>query len=118
VVSEARAAEVRRVTGQEISGYRRVLDSGDIRHVLQTHGDRTREASRRPQQAAITRTDFARIRQIAEVGQVQHTRRTTIRNAPTIVYTDRIGRFEYTYVEQVRHRARDVALKTMWKRRI
>jgi hypothetical protein len=115
-VSDANAEAVRAATGIDIRGYARVLDSGDIRHALRSHGGHDREAKRG--QAPLKPRDFALVGRIAGMGKVVGKRGGGGGGAPTVRYRARIGRYEYELVEQVRHGKRQVALKTLWKRRI
>ncbi|GGE13502.1 hypothetical protein GCM10011390_35750 [Aureimonas endophytica] len=104
-------------TGIDVTGFRRVLDSGKIRKVMKDHGDPLREQSRRPPQIAIDRKDFERIPQIVESAFRISGGWSSKRGPTSLKYEARIGSNLYIYVETVRTGQRHVALKTMWKRK-
>lgn len=91
------------------------MDSGDIVHALRSHGDRKREAQKG--QVAISKADVMRVpRIVALATSIGGGKRIAARPA-SLVYQAEIGRWRYTYVEQLRPRAGQAAFKTLWKRR-
>lgn len=102
-------------TGVDLNGYRRVIDSSDVRHALREHGDSAREAARTPPQVAITRRDFERIPQIIRQARGISATGSSAKGTRSIRYDARIGGVNYTFVERIRTSQRHVALKTFWK---
>lgn len=112
------AVAVKAATGVDISGYRRVIDSSAVRKTLKDHGDAKVELARKPKQSRITQVDFERIPEIIRLsGSAQGRLRPSGRKPTTLTYKADAGRWTYTYVEEVRTGQKQVALKTMWKRK-
>ena len=107
-------------TGHDIAGYDRIIQSGAARHVLREHGNPMREARRKPPQVAITPRDFERIPHIVRKADNISTkvRSKTAGRPSTVEYEATLGRYRYTYTEEVRHGRGHVALKTLHKRRV
>jgi hypothetical protein len=111
------ADRIAQLTGFDVHGYQRVMRSSEVRHVLQQHGDPVRETARG--QVAINRRDIKRIPEIVrQAHDVKGVGKLSARKPPRIVYTARVGRFEYTYTETVHTSAQEVALKSLYKRRM
>ncbi|MDQ1081436.1 phage portal protein [Pseudoroseomonas cervicalis] len=115
LVSSANAANVLAATGLTVVGLRRTMGSDNVLHALRQHGDRVKESRRG--QVAITAADLGRVpRIVAAATRIERGKNAA--SGPSYVYTARLGRFEYTYVEQLRRGQGTVTFKTLWKRRI
>lgn len=113
-VGATNAAKVAAATGIDITGLKRAMDSGHFGHTIKRHGP---GAKQRHGHLALGPTDYGRIPRIVAAATII-TRGKSTAGGPSILYTARLGRFEYTYVEVVRRNQGTVALKTLWKRRI
>lgn len=113
-VSAANADKVKAMTGVSIHGHERVIQSSDIRHVLNSHGDPEVEADRG--QAPVRKADFAQIPNIVERAHaVTAIGKPKAAKPQRLEYVARIGEHEYRYVEELRP-AQVVALKSMRKK--
>jgi phage-related protein (TIGR01555 family) len=113
-VSSRNAAKVKTLTGVDIAGHERVLETSDIRHVLKNHGSEAREAARG--QRAISNADLARIPKIVErAHSIRAIGEAGRRKLQRLEYTASIDGHEYQYVEEIRPNAQIVALKSMRK---
>lgn len=111
-VTEANAAHVREQTGVDIAGYKRVAESSDIRHVINSHGDPAKEAARG--QIAVTK---AGMREIPNIIENAHTIRaigaSKAAKPQRLEYVATIGGNDHHYVEEIRPHNTLVALKSM-----
>ena len=103
--------------GIDLTGYRRVMDSGDVRHIMKQHGDPVREQARTPPQLPVRLSDFTKLEWIIAHGVIVSVR-SPKHGTRTVTYQATLGRIRYTLVEQVRTTAKQAALKSLWKQRV
>ncbi len=109
------AAEIARAAGFPVTGFAVVLENGTARHTLRHHGDPAAEAKRG--QLAVTEDDLARMAQLLCEFDAVEAAAPTKQGTPQARFHKRIGTVEYEVFAEVRHGARQVAFKTMMKRR-
>lgn len=110
------AAGVARAVGFAVTGFQIVLENGTVRHTLRHHGDPRTEARRG--QLAVTEGDLARLAQIMGEFDAAEAAEPTKQGTPQLRLRKRIGGVDYDVFVEVRRRARQVAFKTMMKRRV
>ena len=97
----------------DLTGYRHTIDNYAVKHTLKQHGNPAKEAPRG--QVAVTREDFDLIPEIlSNPDHIEATGKSKI-GAETITYSKAFGDTVF-YVEEVRTGARELAMKTMFKR--
>lgn len=99
------AQKIKVTTGVDVGGYRRVIDSGDVRKAMKAHPE-------------LTRRDFEKVPQIVRNASVIGGGHRGGIKPPTLTYRAKIGAFEYYYAETIRRGTKHLALKTLAKRRI
>lgn len=109
------AAEIARAAGFPVTGFAVVLENGTVRHTLRHHGDPAAEAKRG--QLAVTEDDLARMAQLLCEFDAVEAAAPTKQGTPQARFHKRIGMVDYEVFAEVRHAARQVASKTMVKRR-
>ena len=109
------AAAISRVAGRPITGYAMVIENGTARHALRRHGDPATEAKRG--QVAVTEEDLCRVPQLLGEFDAVEPADPTKQGTPQVRFRKRIGGIGYEVFAEVRHSARQVAFKTMMKRR-
>ena len=106
--------QVKEATGIDLRNYTRVIDSFSIRHVLKKHGDAVEEKKRG--QIAVTPEDFQKIKDILIKPDIILNIGKAKRGGTTLIeYRKRII-IEYIYVEE--KRGKEIAMKTMYKKKI
>lgn len=105
-------AEIRALTGRNVTGLRRVLEANAVRHIMKTHGNSPREAARG--QIAVTAEDFLLSQRVSELGDRAVGDRLH-RGSPTTVAALEISGVLYVLVEEAR--SKDLSVVTMYKRR-
>lgn len=113
-VDEQQGKAIQAATGLDVSGYEHSVDNYAIRHALKSHGDPATEAARG--QAAITKEDFAKIPDIVASYDTLESVGTDSKGLALIRYGKRYNGLTY-YVEEVRDKRGELALKTLWKTR-
>lgn len=113
-VDDAAAATIKESTGADVSGYIHMIDNFGIRHALNEHGNPDVEARRG--NIAITENDILKVPEIiksydrVENGGTDTSGRSLVR----YIKTDTDGTIYY--VEEIRSKRKELALKTMWKK--
>lgn len=103
------------VLGGDAKGLRRKITSDEVRKILRDHGDPVAEARRSPPQAAITRSDFKRIRSIVErPDRIERGHETGV-GEQAVKSHKKIGRYQYTVVEEMQPKRHSLVIKTMYK---
>lgn len=109
------AAEIARAAGFPVTGFVVVLENGTARHTLRRHGDPATEGKRG--QLAVTEDDLARMAQfLCEFDSVE-VADPTKQGTPQARFRKRIGTVDYEVFAEVRRAAKQIAFKTMMKRR-
>ncbi len=109
------AATIKKVIGVDISGYSRVIDSGDVRKNLKVHGPQSVAPGTRD--VGIVRKDFERIPNIV-AGAITHGGGHRKGRLSTLTYVAKLGKYEYYYAETIRTGKKQVALKSLAKKRV
>jgi hypothetical protein len=105
-------------TGCDLRGFSRVMTSSAVIHALKSHGNKARESARKPPQAAISKADIGRLGKIISSAHAIEFRPGANGRAASLLYTARVGRFDYRYVETIGFKKSQVAFKSLWKSRI
>lgn len=100
-------------TGFRLEGYTRTIDTSAIRHTLKNHSGR-REVLRG--QLPVQESDFVLIPLIVKQGSVVPDGLDKIGNS-ILVYSAIIGDLFFYYIEEVRTGKRELALKSIRKRK-
>ena len=110
-IDNTTAYVIKELTGITVTNRRQVLYDNDIRHMLNTHGNKRREKSRG--QIAITKKDILKIPYILSkydyiaIGSNNH-------EGQTIRYIKKYKKRIITIVEVIPKKS-DLKIKTMWK---
>lgn len=114
IVDDEEAKQLKGATGLNLKGYFRVVDSMSMRHSLNRHGkDNPKDFGQIP----ITLEDFAKIPEIVSTpDSVRLDNETTGTGSPVIIYEKRFNGTTIV-VEEVRTGKRQLALKSMRKRK-
>ena len=110
------AAAIARVAGFPVTGFTVVIENGAARHTLRHHGNPTTEAKRG--QLAVTEADLARTPQLLCEFDAAEPADPTKQGAIQVRLRKRIGTVDYEVFAEVRRAAKQVAFKTMMKRRM
>ena len=114
-ITSKNAEQVKREIGIEVEGYKHVLESDSIRHIIKQHGDKESEMKRG--QIVVTEKDFTNLPQVFNNPDKIIKGDTTKRGLKTIIYEKEIeGRL--FCVEEVRTGRKKLAVKTIYKHRI
>ena len=114
-VSDEVPAAFARAAGFPVTGFAVVLENGTARHTLRHHCDPAAEAKRG--QLAVTEDDLARMAQLLCEFDAVEAAAPTKQGTPQARFHKRIGMVEYEVFAEVWRAARQVAFKTMMKRR-
>ena len=109
------AAAVARAAGFPVAGFLVVLENGTARHTLRRHGNPAAEARRG--QLAVTEDDLARLAQLLGEFDTVKAADPAKQGTAQVRFRKRIGPMDYVVFAEVRRSARQVAFKTMMKRR-
>lgn len=113
-VNQKQIEDIQEKTGIEINeSYKHVIDFSAIRHTLQRHGE---QQEKNHDQIPVTKEDFEKIPEILETYDEIYKGETSRRGIERIVYRKRYNGTTY-YIEEVRNKKKDLALKTMYKKR-
>lgn len=116
IASVRNAAAIGKAVGFPVTGFAVVLENSTARHTLRGHGDAATEAKRG--QTAVTKDDLALLPQLLwefdTVGPAETTKQGTIQAR----FRKRISTADYEVSAEVRRTAKQIAFKTMLKRRI
>ena len=109
------AAAIARAAGFPVTGFTVVIENGTARHTMRNHGNPAAEAKRG--QLAVLEDDLARAPQLlCEFDSVEPAEPTK-QGAVQVRLRKRIGTVDYEVFAEVRRSAKQVAFKTMLKRR-
>ncbi|WP_295451933.1 phage minor head protein [uncultured Thiodictyon sp.] len=103
-----------RETGLDLTGYARAMDNYGVRHTLKQHGNPAREAARG--QIAVSEHDFALVELITSAWDRVFLDGKNAIGRDVIVFVKVIDGVGYRYVEEIRPRARLVALDSLRKK--
>lgn len=110
-----RAEEISRLVGVDVSGFRHMLGSQAVSHILRNHGPGSGEARRG--QIEVSAADFGRLRSILkEPGAIRRAPQSGKHGEPRIEVSKTIDGVQFTYVAEVQRRKRRLDAVTMWKR--
>lgn len=112
-LTESEIAHIKKNTNLTVEGYNRVVDNYAVKHVLKNHGNAQTETLRG--QIAVEKSDFEKISTIVtpphsiSYGGKNDTGRDTIQ------YVKELENIQYTLLEEVRSKRKEVALNTLYK---
>lgn len=109
------AAAIGKAAGFPVVDFAVVLENGTARHTVRRHGDVTTEIKRG--QLAVTEDDLARMAQLLCEFDSVEAADPTKQGTPQARFRKRIGTVDYEVFAEVRRAAKQVAFKTMMKRR-
>ncbi len=109
------AAAISRAVGFPVTGFTVVIENGTARHTLRHHGNDAIEAKRG--QVGVTEEDLARVSQLLCEFDAVEPADPTKQGAAQVRLLKRIGMLDYEVFAEVRRSAKQVAFKTMMKRR-
>lgn len=110
------AAAVGKAVGFPVTGFAVVLENSTARHTLRRHRDAATEAKRG--QIAVTKDDLALLPQLLCEFDTVEPAETTKQGTIQVRFHKRIGTTDYEVFAEVRRTAKQLAFKTMLKRRI
>jgi len=110
------AAAIGKVVSFPVIGFAVVLENSTARHTLRRHGDTAAEAKRG--QTAVTKDDLALLPQLLCEFDTVEPAETTKQGTIQARFCKRIGTMDYEVFAEVRRTAKQLAFKTMLKRRI
>lgn len=110
------AAAIEKAAGFPVTGFAVVLENGTARHTLRRHGDAATEARRG--QLAVTSDDLALMPQLLCEFDAVEPVDPTKQGTPQARFHKRLGTVEYEVFAEVRRTAKQIAFKTMLKRRV
>lgn len=114
VIDHIEADRIKKATGLDVDGYKRVIDNYAIRHILKRHGDpKTEEAK---QQIAITKEDIELIPWIIDTADTIG-KGETEKDVETIAYQKKVNETIYVY-EEMRTGKGELVPTTMYKKRV
>lgn len=108
-----RPAELSRLVGEDVRGFRHAASNQAMRHALEQHGNAAKEAARG--QKAISAQDFQRLPEIVRTG-TYHPAEQRPFGPRRVEVRAQVGDDRYTYVAEVRRRQRRMDMVTMWKK--
>ena len=109
------AAAIARAVGFPVTGFTVVIENGTARHTMRHHGNDAIEAKRG--QLAATEADLARVPQLLCEFDTAEPADPTKQGTAQVRLRKRIGTVDYEVFAEVRRSAKQVAFKTMMKRR-
>ncbi len=110
------AAAIGKAVGFPVTGFAVVLENSTAQHTLRRHGDAATEAKRG--QIAVTKDDLALLPQLLCEFDTVEPAETTKQGTIQARFHKRIGTTDYEVFAEVRRTAKQLAFKTMLKRRI
>jgi hypothetical protein len=117
-INELEKSEVENIKNHiniDLTGYKRVIDSHAINHVIKNHGNVKREILRG--QIAVNEGDFEKISEIiAEPNTIEYAGKNDI-GRDLIKFTQSKDE-KLIYVEEVRSGKKEVALQTLYKQKV
>ncbi|MER2492325.1 LPD38 domain-containing protein [Catenovulum sediminis] len=111
-VKKEESDKLEQIINQSVDGYKHVVDTSAINHTFRKHGNQSTEEKRG--QIAVTEKDFNRIPEIvANPDEITNAGKDDLGNQ-LIRYRKAFNGTTY-YVEEVRSKRKELAMKTMWK---
>ena len=110
----AETDRIKSAVGIDTDGYHRAIERRYVRHIFLDHSD-IREESKY-NQTPITIDDIDLIPEIA-ANPDSVERGYIVRGNQRLIYSKEVAGFEYTYVEEVRKKYKQLAVITLWKKR-
>lgn len=105
---------IKNLTGIDTTGFSHEIDTNNLRHALNQHGDATLEANRKSPQLPITAEDLKQIPQI--INSFDNIKRGSDSGPhKSIVYEKQLNGINY-YVETIMPKQGVLRSKTMWKK--
>lgn len=104
----AQRAEIEKLTGVDLAGFRRVVDTTALRHVEKKHGASSKDAS------PITEKDIAALPEIMAAPGAAGLSNSRGKDVSTIISVRHLDGWFY-HVEEVRTGAKALALVSLWK---
>ena len=108
-------AEIAHAAGFPVTGFVIVLENGTVRHTLRRHGDPATDGKRG--QLAVTEDDLVRMAQLLCEFDSVEAADSTKQGTPQARFRKRLGSVDYEVFAEVRRAAKQIAFKTMMKRR-
>ncbi|MFN0033903.1 MAG: hypothetical protein ACKVUS_02480 [Saprospiraceae bacterium] len=109
------AAALLELSGLDLTGYHRVVDSFAVRHIFKNHGNDKTELLRG--QIGVVREDFLLIERTVKTSRVVSIEVSKIGNV-MFVYTFEHENFKMIFVEEIRVRRKELAVLTFYKQKI
>lgn len=105
---------VKQLTGIDVTGYTHVLDTKQLRHIVDRHG-----SEQQKNQISITNDDLNFIPEVLDSPEnITKGNPTKGENYPTIVFEKNDGKGNLMMVEAIVETDKQLVVKTMWKKRI
>ncbi len=102
-------------TGVDITGYRAILPSDNVRHIIKNHGDAASESARG--QSAVTAEDIARIPEVlAEPDHVRLSPDRDSRGRDVLIFEKQIGN-QYVTMQAVSDGTHSIQTDTLYKQK-
>lgn len=117
-INELEKSEVENIkthTNIDLTGYKRVMDSSAINHVIKKHGTKRTEEPRG--QIPVVNEDFEEIPEITQNYDVLEYGGLSNIERQTLVFEQQKADKNYIYVEEVRTKRKEVALQTLYIRK-
>ncbi len=113
-ISDEQAKKIKEITGQDVRGYNRVIDNFGLQHIIKKHSNEKYEANRG--QIHITKEDLEKIPEITNAPDDINLLSKSKRGGIVIQFIKRIGNL-FFYNEEIRTGKKELAPKTMFKRK-
>lgn len=107
-----RPAELSRLVGVDVRGFRHSVSNQAVAHAMAKHGG-AGEGTRG--QKSLTRDDFLKVPRILNTGEYTQVRQRSF-GRPRILIVAEVDGAQYHYVGEVRRRKKRIDMITMWKR--
>lgn len=111
--SVRRPAELSKLVGEDVRGFKHAASNQSLGHVLKEHGNAKAEQARG--QKAIEVDDFAKLPAIVKTGTYHDVKQRPF-GPRRVEIIARIDGDEYHYIGEIRRKKRRIDLVTMWKR--
>ena len=109
------AAQIKKETGLDVAGYKHIVDTSSVRHILKHHGT---QAEYKRGQVPITRQDFVQLASVLVAPDLVEYAGKTKQGRNVLCYTKTIGEHIVVYTEEVRTKRGRLAAVTLYKRKI
>jgi hypothetical protein len=108
-----RPAELSKLVGEDVRGFKHAASNQAMRHALRQHGDVAAEKSRG--QKALTEADFQRLPAVVKNGTYHPAEQRPFGPRRVEIHAS-VDEDRYVYVGEVRRGKRRIDMITMWKR--